>query len=161
MTREQKNNVVEKLTERFKSSTTVIACDYKGLGVTALEALRNDARDNGTNVQVVKNSLASIALKNANIEGLELNDMNIFIWGDDAINTSKSVSTFAEKNKSFTVRAAYVDGSISDAATVEAFAKLPNREELLGMLLSVWQAPVRNFTVGLGALRDKKEEESA
>jgi len=159
MTREQKSEIVEKLSAGFESSNAVIVCDYKGLGVSALEGLRKSARENNSNVQVAKNSLASIALKNANIEGLELKDMNIFVWGDDAIDTSKSVSKFAESNKTFSIKSAYIDGEISDAARVEAFAKLPNREELLGMLLSVWQAPVRNFTVGLGALRDKKQEE--
>ena len=34
-------------------------------------------------------------------------------------------------------------------------------EELLGMLASVWMGPVRNFTIGLDALRKKKKEEAA
>ena len=84
--------------------------------------------------------------------------MNIFIWGEDQINTAKTVSNFAQTSKKFIVNAAYIDGKVSDAATVEAFAKLPNREELLGMLASVWMAPVRNFAVGLDQLRQQKEE---
>jgi len=160
MTKEKKNEVVEYLSNEFKNSSTIVVCDYKGLSVSALEGLRKSARENDSNVQVAKNTLASIALKNADLEGIELKDMNVFVWGSDAINTSKSVSKFAEQNKTFSIKSAFIDGEISDAAKVEAFAKLPNREELLGMLLSVWQAPVRNFTVGLGALRDKKQEES-
>jgi len=39
-------------------------------------------------------------------------------------------------------------------------AKLPGRDELLGMLLNVWNAPVQNFTIGLQALADKLEEEA-
>ena len=39
-------------------------------------------------------------------------------------------------------------------------AKLPTRDELLGMLLNVWNAPVKNFTIGLDALRKKREEEA-
>ncbi|MFW2443501.1 50S ribosomal protein L10, partial [Aliarcobacter butzleri] len=54
-----------------------------------------------------------------------------------------------------------IEGQISDASKVNAFAKLPSREELLGMLASVWMGPVRNFTIGLDALRRKKEEEAA
>ena len=32
------------------------------------------------------------------------------------------------------------------------------RDELIGMLLQVWNAPVTNFTIGLDALRAKQEE---
>jgi large subunit ribosomal protein L10 len=45
--------------------------------------------------------------------------------------------------------------------TINAMAKLPTRDELLGMLLNVWNAPVQNFTIGLKALADKKEAEEA
>ena len=57
--------------------------------------------------------------------------------------------------------AAWAAREAADAAKVEAFAKLPGREELLGMLAATWMAPVANFTIGLEALRAKKEEEAA
>ncbi|NLY04204.1 MAG: 50S ribosomal protein L10, partial [Campylobacter sp.] len=44
---------------------------------------------------------------------------------------------------------------------VVALSKLPGREELIAMLLQVWNAPVQNFTIGLNALKEKKEQESA
>ena len=48
----------------------------------------------------------------------------------------------------------------ADEKKVRAFATLPGREELLGMLASVWMGPVRNFTIGLDALKRTKEEDS-
>jgi large subunit ribosomal protein L10 len=42
--------------------------------------------------------------------------------------------------------------------TINAMAKLPTRDVLLGMLLNVWNAPVQNFTIGMQALATKKEE---
>ena len=66
-----------------------------------------------------------------------------------------------KKNEKFVIKSAYIDREAADAAKVEAFAKLPGREELLGMLAATWMAPVANFTIGLDALRQKKEEESA
>ena len=44
--------------------------------------------------------------------------------------------------------------------TINAMAKLPTRDVLLGMLLNVWNAPVQNFTIGMQALATKKEEEA-
>jgi large subunit ribosomal protein L10 len=88
---------------------------------------------------------------------MSLSNMNIFVWGDDAISTSKVASKFASSNKKFEIKSAFIDKELSDTAKVEAFAKLPGREELLGMLAAVWMAPVRNFTIGLNALKEAKE----
>jgi large subunit ribosomal protein L10 len=158
MTKTKKQEVIAKLSESLSSANCVIMCDYRGLSVSLLEDLRNSARAKEVKVQVVKNTLATIALKNNNLEGIEIKDTNIFVWGEDAIATAKTVSDFAKNNKTFTVRSAYIDGEVADAAKVEAFSKLPGREELLGMLASVWMGPIRNFTIGLDALRIKKEE---
>ncbi|MBS4067388.1 MAG: 50S ribosomal protein L10 [Sulfurimonas sp.] len=158
MTKTQKAEIIEVLSNEFKNAQTVIFCDYKGLSVSKLEGLRNVARVKDTKVQVVKNTLATIALKNAGLEGIEIKDTNILVWSEDSIAASKVVSDFAKDNDMLVIKQAYIDREPADAAKVEAFAKLPGREELLGMLASVWMGPVRNFTIGLDALRQKREE---
>lgn len=161
MTKTQKAQIVSALTEEFKTASSVVMCDYRGLAVSDLEALRKLAREKDTRVQVVKNTLATIALNNAQMSGVEIVDTNIFIWGNDAIAAAKTVVDFAKTNEKFTIRTAYIDGEVADEAKVRAFATLPGREELLGMLASVWMGPVRNFTIGLDALKRKREEEAA
>ena len=161
MTKTQKAEIIEVLSTEFKDAQSVIFCDYKGLTVSELEGLRKEARAKDARVQVVKNTLATIALKNVDLEGVEIKDTNILVWGEDSVATSKVVSDFAKKNEKFVIKSAYVDREPADAAKVEAFAKLPGREELLAMLAATWMAPVANFTIGLDALRQKKEEESA
>lgn len=81
--------------------------------------------------------------------------------GADSVATSKIVSDFAKKNDMFIIKSAYVDREAADAAKVEAFAKLPGREELLGMLAATWMAPLTCIGFGLNALREKKEQEEA
>ncbi len=161
MTKTKKAEIIEVLSNEFKDSQSVIFCDYKGLSVTELEGLRKSARAKDTKVQVVKNTLATISLTNAELTGVELKDTNILVWGKDSVATSKVVSDFAKDNEKFVIKSAYVDRAVADAAKVEAFAKLPGREELLAMLAATWMAPIANFTIGLDALRRKKEEESA
>jgi len=158
MTKTQKAEIIETLTGEFKTAQAVIFCDYKGLSVAELEDLRKIARAKEAKVQVVKNTLATISLKNAELEGVELNDTNILVWGEDSVATSKVVAEFAKANDKFVIKSAYVDREAADSAKVDAFAKLPGREELLGMLAATWVAPIRNFTVGLDALRQKNEE---
>ncbi|MBU1658580.1 50S ribosomal protein L10 [bacterium] len=160
MTKTQKAEIIEVLSGEFKDAQTVIFCEYKGLTVSALEGLRKAARAKEARVQVVKNTLATIALSKAELNGIELKDTNILIWGADSVATSKVVIEFAKGNDKFIIKSAYVDREAADASTVETFSKLPGREELLAMLAATWMAPVANFTIGLEALRKKREEEA-
>ena len=162
MTKQQKAEVVDFLTGEFKDSQAVVVCDYKGLTHKELETLRIDAKENNTKVQVAKNTLVTVAVKNAELGDIELSGTNIFLWSEDQISACKVADKFATANKDkFEIKSGIVEGKIADIATVNAFAKLPSRDELLGMLAATWMAPVANFTIGLDALRKKKEEESA
>jgi large subunit ribosomal protein L10 len=161
MTRTEKELIVNELSTAFADQGAVIVCDYKGMTVEALEGVRSLARENDVEVRVIKNTLAGIALKNANCEELELTNTNIFIWGEDQIATCKVADKSAEANKgNFSIKAGVIESKVADIATINAMAKLPGREELLGMLLNVWNGPARAITIGLQALATKKEEEA-
>jgi len=157
MTRSRKEEIVANLTSEFATANAIISCGYSGLTVSELEELRKSAKEQDVKVQVVKNSLATIALNNSGLTGLELKDMNIFVWSEDPISASKVAAKFADKTDKFEIKSAFIDREVADVARVEAFAKLPGREELLGMLAAVWMGPVRNWTIGLNALKEKKE----
>jgi len=162
LTRQEKNQRVEYLTEEFKSANGIVVADYKGLSVPQIEALRISAKEQNVKVKVVKNTLANISLKNANIEGIELKDTNIVVWGEDQLNVCKVAAKFAkEEEAKFILKTATLEGELTDVDTIVALSKMPSRDELIGMLLSTWMAPVTNFTIGLDALRKQKEEESA
>ncbi|NLK66054.1 MAG: 50S ribosomal protein L10 [Campylobacteraceae bacterium] len=160
MTKNEKIALVSKLTESFKESDGLVVADFRGLEVPKLEELRKAAKDQDVKVMVIKNTLAKIALDQADKSGLELKDTNIFLWGDQ-LNVAKVSVKYAEKNKQFILKTAHIDGEVCGVDKVEALSKLPGREELIAMLLQVWNAPVQNFTIGLNALKEKKEQESA
>ncbi len=160
MTRTEKEQLVAELTTAFSESNAVVVCDYRGMTCHELESVRQMAADNDAHVRVVKNKLAELALKNAGIEDLKLKDTNLVVWGDDQISTCKTADKASIEFKSFVMKSGALEGKAVDLATIEAMAKLPSRDELIGMLLNVWQAPVRNFTIGLDALKVKKEEEA-
>jgi len=162
MTREDKVSIVEELSNEFKSATALLICDYKGMTCQDLESIRQKALESNSKVKVCKNSLAALAMKNAGQEEVELVNTNIFIWGEDQIAVCKLADDAATNFKDkFSIKSGLLESKVVDMATIQAFAKLPSREELLGMLLSVWTAPARNFATGLDNLRAKKEEESA
>jgi large subunit ribosomal protein L10 len=161
MTRQEKQELVANLTDSFKTSNAIVVCNYKGLTVKQLESLRKVAREKEVNVQVIKNKLASLAVKNCEIDGFDTNGTNIFLWSEDQISACKVADNFAKEVKeNFEIKSGIIEGEVADKAKVETFAKLPGREELLGMLGFVWMAPLTNFVTGLDNLKKKKEEEA-
>jgi len=161
MTRTRKEELVAEMTEAFKGAGAIIVCDYKGMTVESLEIVRNLAKDEETNVQVVKNKLARIALKNAGCEDIEFTDTNLVIWGDAQVTPCKIADKAAtDFTDSFSIKTGLIKGEVASLETINAMAKLPTRDVLIGMLLNVWNAPVQNFTIGMDALSRKLEEEA-
>jgi large subunit ribosomal protein L10 len=162
MTKAEKQQLVAELTAEFKDANAIIVCDYKGMTVHQLEALRIDAKQNDAKVKVVKNTLALIALKEAGQPTLDIKDTNLVVWGADQLSACKIADRAATANKDkFVIKSGILEGNVADANTVIAMAKLPGREELLGMLLNVWNGPARSFAIGLQALATKRAEEVA
>lgn len=158
MTRNEKSEIISKLEAEFKENEAIIVCDYRGLSTKKLEALRDAARVLNVKVQIVKNTLANIALNNIGKSGMILKDTNIFIWGDQ-LSATKVAAKFEETNSElFKIKTAYIDGEVASVEKVKALSKMPSRDELLAMLLQVWNAPIQNFTIGLNALKEKKEK---
>ncbi len=158
MTKQEKIQTVESLSAEFEKASSMIVCDYKGLGVAKLESLRAQARENDIKVQVIKNTLATIAMNNAKYPQSELNGTNIFIWSSDQIALAKVVCKFADANEeNFSVKFGYFDGAIVEKSHIVSISKLPSKQELIGMLLSVWSAPARYFVTGLDNLAKQKQ----
>ena len=90
MTRNEKAEIISNLEAEFKASEAIVVCDYRGLSVKKLEALRIAAKEQNVKVQVIKNTLAKIALSNCAKDGMELKDTNIFGEINDFL-TSKGI----------------------------------------------------------------------
>jgi len=161
MTRTRKEELVAEMTAEFKDAGAIIVCDYKGMTVEKLEIVRNLAKDEDTKVKVINNKLALIALQNAGCESIDLTETNLVIWGDAQVTPCKIADQAATQFKdNFAIKTGLILGEVASLQTINAMAKLPTRDVLLGMLLNVWNAPVQNFTIGLSALAAKKEEEA-
>ncbi len=162
MTRKEKELIVENLTEEFKAAQAIIVCDYRGMKCEQLESVRALALESATKVRIAKNTLTKIALKNAGTDELDLVDTNLIVWGEDQISACKVADKAAEKFKEkFVIKSGLIEGKTADLSTIAAMAKLPSRDELIGMLLSVWTAPTRNMVTGLDNLKVKLEEDAA
>lgn len=171
LTRDQKKQLVEELSENIKNSKTTVVCDYKGVPVSEMRKIRRKLRESDARMQIVRKTLASIAYKNADIDfdvtQLEGQDAIIYGGGDE-ITAPKVLFEASKENENFKIIAGTLEGKVMSGEEMNALAKLPGREELLAKLVGTINAPVSNFVgvlsgnlrnlVGvLSAIKESKE----
>ncbi|BBI36051.1 50S ribosomal protein L10 [Cohnella abietis] len=154
-----KEQEVEVIATKLRESNCTVIADYRGLNVAQVTQLRKQLREAGIEFQVLKNSLVSRAAANVELNELEsiLTGPTAIAFGKDVVAPAKIISDFARKNDALKVKGGVVEGRFVDAAQVKALAELPSRDGLLSMLLSVLQAPVRNFALAVKAVSEKNE----
>lgn len=154
---EQKKQQVAELASALKESCTGVIVNYKGINVADDTKLRKELRESGSVYKVVKNTMLKRALADAGIEGLDgvLEGTTAIAYSkDDYVSSAKILAAYAEKNKSFELKAGFVDGNALDAAGVKELAELPPKEVLVAKALGGLNAPISGFvTVLNGTLR--------
>ncbi len=155
----EKELSVLKVVEKLKQSPCTIVADYRGLNVAQITQLRKNLREAGIEFAVTKNSLARRATAK-----LGLTELDEFLTGptaiafgkEDLVAPAKILTDFAKKNEKLTIKAGIVEGRVIGYEQIKALSELPSKEVLLSMLLSVLQAPVRNFALAVKAVSEKK-----
>jgi len=155
-----KQEAVEVITAKLRESSSTVIADYRGLNVAQVTELRKQLREAGVEFQVLKNSL----IRRATV-GAELTELNEVLTGptaiafskEDAVAPAKILNEFAKKHDALKLKGGVVEGNIYNASEITALAELPSRDGLLSMLLSVLQAPMRNFALAVKAVSEQKE----
>lgn len=168
---EQKQQIADDLRDRFSKSAIIVVTDYKGLDVAAMNDLRRKLRAEEVEYQVVKNTLLVRASEDndvALIKDYFKGPSAIALSYDDPVAPAKVLSQFAKDNDKLEIKIGVMNGQVLDANAINALAKLPSREVLLGQFLSTLNAvPTsfvrtiaevpRSFVSVLAAIRDQKE----
>jgi len=155
-----KQELVSDVSAKLRECSCTIVTDYRGLNVAQVTQLRKQLREAGVEFQVIKNTLVRRATAEA-----ELTELDSVLTGptaiafskDDVVAPAKVLTEFAKKNEQLKVKAGVVEGRVVGVEQIKALAELPSREGLLSMLLSVLQAPIRNFALAVKAVSDKQE----
>jgi len=151
LTKTKKNEVVNEVSDLLSSSKLTVAAKYSGTTVKALQALRREARDNGTVVKVIKNRLVIKALKGSDTfkdaDSSQLTDMLLYAFNPiDEVAPAQILAAFAKQNPSIQFVGAYTkDGKFIDATDVKALADLPSKDQLRAMLAGTIAAPLSGF----------------
>ena len=161
---ELKKATVAQIKEKLTTAQSVVLVDYRGLNVAEVTELRKQFRAAGVEYAVLKNTLVSIAAKEAGIEGLDsiLEGPTALAFGmTDAVAPAKIIAEFAKKNDKLKVKAGILDGAILDVAGVEKLSAIPSREVLIAKIMGSMMSAVSKFVYVVEAIRKQKAGEEA
>lgn len=152
--RQERTEKINKVVEKLQDAESLVMNDYRGLSVSNISALRRELTPLGATLHIEKNKLIKIALSQ---EGFP-DDLESVLKGPTAVayvkgDISPVLKVLFKYNNdtalSFSVKGACVDGVFLDKASAKAVSTLPSRDQLIGQLMGVMNAPVRNLALGL------------
>ena len=153
MKKEDKERLVAELTERLRSTETLLVADYRGLTMPQIDALRGKLIENGAKLSVVKNTLTRRAAEAAGADALlallEGPSAIAFVEADgDPVAVAKALADSARDTKVLEIRGGVMQGRVISGADVDQLAKLPPLEALRGQVIGAVIAPL-NAIAGL------------
>lgn len=171
LTKDKKNEVIAEVAELLSSSKMTVVTKYEGTTVKALQALRRQARDNGTKVKVVKNRLVRQAIQQTetikDVDTSALEGMLLYAFNsEDEVAPAQAIADFAKANPTLEfVGAISAEGKFLSADEVKALATLPGKDQLIGEVVAMLLSPVNDITNALSgnlhALLDGVAEKAA
>ncbi len=156
----QKEEEVKALAEKLKDAKLVLLTDYRGISVEAVTGLRNTLRDAKSEYKVIKNNIIKRALDANGENGLDEvleGPTAVVIAEEDYVDPLKAIYNFAKENDFYKIKGGIVEGKIMTTEELIALAKLPSRQELLGMLAGGLLGTISKFAVALDQVRMQKE----
>ena len=154
--RETKAIDLAALTESLQNSTSAMVVSFSGLTVTKDQEFRTSLREAGAEYQVVKNTLARIAVKGTQFEDAteHFKGVTAIAWTqNDPVVLSKAISKFMKDNAEvYTFKTGVVDGKLVDLAQLTTIANLPSKEELISKLLWVINSSAQGIVTVINAV---------
>ena len=160
MQKNDKERVVAELTERLRTSETLIVADYRGLTNAEIDGLRSKLIEHGARFAVVKNTLTRRAAEAAGADALlallEGPSAIAFVEADgDPAAVAKALRDAATSTKILAIRGGVLEGVAMSADEVESLAKLPPVDVLRAQLVGAIVSPLTTVVALVSApLRD-------
>lgn len=161
---QEKQAYVEQLAEKLSHAVAGVVVNYQGITVEDDTKLRRQLREAGVEYAVVKNTMLRRANEKAGLSGLDSvleGTTAVAISAEDYVAAAKILCEYADKSDTFQIKAGFIDGEVIDIPRVQELSKLPSKEGLLSMLLSVLNGPIRGLAVALNAIVEKDGDAEA
>jgi large subunit ribosomal protein L10 len=166
-----KKAVVEEVHKVAKAAHSAVAAEYLGLTVVEMTRLRDEARNSGVYLRVVRNTLARRALEDTDFACMcerLIGPLVLAFSKQEPGAAARVVKDFSKANDKLVVKLVSVEGKLLEPKYIDVLASLPTRDEAIAQLMSVMLAPVSKFVRTLaephaklvrtlGAIRDQKQ----
>lgn len=152
--RPEKKSIYDEISARVKDSEYLLVAEYKGLKVEQMTDLRRQLRKAGSRMQVVKNRLVRLIVREQGWGQIEpsLKGQSAIVTGKNIVQAAKMLKQFKGASGMPQVKAGYMGSMYLSADQIDALAELPSREVLLGQVVGTVAAPLSRL---VGVLQQK------
>lgn len=175
ITREKKEDLIQRYVSDLKDSEAIIITSYRGLKVKDVEKLRRKIRDAEGSFAIVKNTLAARALQEAGwtaADDLLTGPVGIGFCHHNIGGVAKAIADFAKENDLLKINGGVLGGRVIDEAGAKSLANLPPLEVVRAQFLGLLNTPasrlagvvaggVRQMVNVLNAYAEKDKEAAA
>jgi large subunit ribosomal protein L10 len=148
ITKAKKEEILTELKDKLSRQKSIVLVGITGLKVKDLSALRKQLRASGSELKVVKKTLAEKALKDQKIDFDKKTFKTEvgFVFGfEDEILPAKTVYKFSKTNENLKILGGFLEGLYKDGKEVVVLAQLPGKQELLAKMVGSLSSPISGF----------------
>jgi large subunit ribosomal protein L10 len=158
MTKEQKNEVIVALKEKFSQYSNFYVTDTESLTVAQIGKLRKSCFDKQVEVKVAKNTLIRKALEQLDAEKYagvydSLHKVTALMFSDNPKEPALIISSFRKANNNGAkpeLKAAFINGDIYTGDTqLKALTQIKTKNELIGEVIGLLQSPAKRVLAAL------------
>ena len=157
----KKAEAVKNVNAMLTEAQTAIVVDYRGLTVAEVTDLRKQLRDAGIQMSVIKNKILDRAVEGTDYEDLRstfVGPTAVAFSDEDPIAPAKILKKFADDHDALEIKGGFIEKSVKTLDEINEYANMPGREELLSMLASALQDPMRKIARAVKAIADKEDK---
>ena len=159
MTKEQKNEVIEALKEKFSQYNNFYVTNTESLTVDQVTKLRRVCFSKNVEMKVAKNTLIKKALESLDNNRFSnvfdsLNGVTALLFSENPKEPAMIISDFRRDSKVELpgLKAAFIDGDVfAGDNQLEALKTLKSKQDLIGEIIGLLQSPAKRVISGLNA----------
>lgn len=161
MTREEKSLVIQDLTAQLAENNIIYLADLTGLNAVATSELRRACFKANIKLAVVKNTLLAKAMEASDKNFGELPEVlkgnTSLMYAEVGNAPAKLIQNFRKKSEKPILKGAYINEAIFVGDNqLDTLAALKSREELIGDIIGLLQAPAQRLAGVLKAIAEKE-----
>lgn len=159
ITRQKKEEIVAKIGDVVKNSSTIVFAKFTGLTVAEQSEVRRALRKADVGYTVAKKTLMSRAIEAGKFEGAmpALEGETAIVYGSDELAPARELAAFVKK---FPEHLAFLGGVFGgkfvSREEIVSIAAIPGQETLRAMFAQVINSPRSRFAIVLNQVAGKK-----